>query len=81
MSKYKTWITIFINLIVSALYFKQILYSENLFPILKTKEILLTPFLLFYTVLGIVICLFLDKKIVKNQHITSVILLMLYLFF
>lgn len=81
MSKYKIWITIVINLLISALYFKQILYSGNLLPLLKTKEILLTPFLLFYTVLGIVICLFLDKKIVKNQHITSVILLIVILGF
>lgn len=81
MGKYKIWITVLINLGISALYFKQILYTENVFPLLKTKEILLTPFLLFYTVLGIVICLFLDKKIVKNQHITSVILLIVILGF
>lgn len=65
------------SLLISALYFKQIFSGGSEIQFLDTKEILLTPFLLFYSFLGIVFCLFMDKKTIKNQDRTTWILMLI----
>lgn len=77
MNTYKVWGVIVSSLLISALYFKQIFSGGSEIQFLDTKEILLTPFLLFYSFLGIVFCLFLDKKTIKNHDRTTWILMLI----
>jgi hypothetical protein len=67
--KIKVYAVALFNLALSLLYFKQVIDPGNEADLLDLKGILLTPFALLYTLLGIIISLLINRK--KSRELTA----------